>query len=597
MALHVSICSTKGIQYVRVCESYRNSSGEPRTKTLESHGQLKKLLEKDPLYVEKLRARVAKENESLRQARLEGLEASARERIEKLQNKLKEHKAEQRHAFRKLNVGTALLRKVWKDLSMPQFFSSASEKRKSRYNYDRVAFLLSAQRIIKPSSKLQVYEDKDKSIVAMDSVTDINQLYRVLDALSEDKESLVRHLNREIGKKIDRKLTLAFYDVTTYAFESRKENELLGFGLSKDHKVNEVQVVLGLVMDENGIPLDYELFAGSTNEFGTMLPLIKKLKKTYAIGQLIVVADRGLNSSENLLALKDLGCDFVIAQKVKNCSEQERAVILDQSNWSSMSVSEEGELLCRYKKLETDKTLYETKTSKKTGRNYKTKKVIATMPVSWVVTYAPHRAQKDLGDVNRAIEKATKAINTGNGLSNNKGYRSYIQIPRSNGEAKLNLEKIQEDKKWAGYYAVCTTLKTKTSEQVMAIYRKLWQIEDCFRVSKTQLETRPCFVWTEAHIRGHFVSCFTSLVIEKYMLYVLKKALGKEAITAEAFCEAIREAEVVYDDSDMQTPLLLRLYESGLFDAMSKVFGLQALNRAEQPYMARRKLHLSSINV
>lgn len=192
--------------------------------------------------------------------------------------------------------------------------------------------------------------------------------------MKEDKESVVNHLNREIQKRIKRKITAAFYDVTTYSFESRNIANYKDFGQSKDPKVNEVQVVLGLVMDENGVPIDYELFNGSTNEFGTMVPLIKKIKTTYGIDQLIVVADRALNSSENLFALRQIGCDFVIAQKFKNASADEKKAILDQNNWQKSTCDENGEIPCHYKTIEVNKPLYETRTSPTTKLNYKTKK-------------------------------------------------------------------------------------------------------------------------------------------------------------------------------------------------------------------------------
>ena len=255
------------------------------------------------------------------------------------------------------------------------------------------------------------------------------------------------------------------------------------------------------------------------------------------------------------------------------------------------------QVLCRFKQLETIKELYETKVSKKTGRRYKTKKLLDSMPVSWIVTYSAKRAQKDIKDLERGIEKAKRALQTKTSITSRKGFRSLIKVAQDTANATLDVEKIKESRRFAGYYAVCTNLKTKTPESIMAIYRKLWQIEDCFRVSKTQLETRPCFVWTDGHIRGHFLSCYISLVIEKYMLYELKKALGKEEITTERLCRALQEAEVLYDDSDMQTPLMLRLYESELFDRMCSTFGLEVLNRVEQPYTVRRKLHLGSLNV
>lgn len=126
----------------------------------------------------------------------------------------------------------------------------------------------------------------------------------------------------------------------------------------------------------------------------------------------------------------------------------------------------------------------------------------------------------------------------------------------------------------AGYYAVCTNLETKTPSEIMGIYRHLWQIEDCFRVSKTTLEARPCFVWTKEHIKGHFMSCFISLVIEKYLRHVLKSKFKE--ITNDEINTALRTALLAYDNGNPQVPMYLRLYSSeSRFDDMLRTFGLE----------------------
>lgn len=307
-----------------------------------------------------------------------------------------------------------------------------------------------------------------------------------------------------------------------------------------------------------------------------------------------MVADRGLNSSENLFALKELGCDFVIAQKFKKTSAGNQKAILDQSNWQQTICDDSGEVLCRYKTLEVNQALYETKTSSKTNRNYKSTKVIDNMDLKWIVSHSPNRAAKDKADRDRAIEKALKAIEDPSRIHLS-GYKSLIKMPKGKGDPELDLEKIEELAKWDGYYVICTNLEI-SPERATAIYRKLWQIEDCFRVSKSQLEARPCFVWTDPHIYGHFLSCFISLVIEKYMLYSFKQAIGDE-VTHTKMATALKTAQVVLDDIDLQSPLFLRLYEPGLFDEMSKHFGLKVLNRYEKANNLKRKLHLAGLKV
>lgn len=589
MPLHVSVVKVKNHQYIRVYSSYRNEKGQPRSRIIENHGRLDAALEKDPQYVENLKKRIAQENALEAQNKSLELENQAKRRMDKLADSAKGLN-EKPGNFKSLNVGSALIRKVWLDLKMPEMFRHLQKGRKIQYPYDQTAYLLTEQRFLNPSSKLKSFNNRAHSIIDHGQVDHLEDLYKVLDVLQEDKKTIVRHLNKEIQKRTKRTVTAAFYDVTTYSFESRSVSEYKDFGLSKDHKVNEVQVVLGLVMDENGIPIDYELFAGNTSEFGTMVPLIKKIKNTYHLKQLIVVADRGLNCAENLFALKEIGCDFVIAQKFKNSAAEIKTQILDPDNWEEFICKDDGEVKCQYKTLNVIQELHERKESPTTHRRYPGPKVLGTMELNWIVSYSPARAAKDKADRDRAIEKAKKAVDDPNRLRSC-GYKSLITIPKGTGSPRINWDKIKEQAKWDGYYVICTNLEISPHEAT-SIYRKLWQIEDCFRVSKTHLETRPCFVWTDPHIYGHFLSCFISLVIEKYMLFMLKRELGKEEITHDKMLESIKTARVVYDDINPQVPLYLRLYEAGLFDRMSTVFGLDALNRVETPSSLRRKLHL-----
>ena len=187
MSRNVCIVSGKGgkYKYVRVCESYRNAEGKPRSRTIENHGSLDELLKKDPLYVEKLRERVAKENAAAKSALLGGLESSAQERIRRLETAAAGG-PDYGHV-KKLGLGSALLRQVWKeDLNLPQLFRYLQSKTKIEYSYEKAAFLLCAGRILNPGSKKRTFARKDRSIVPYDELSDINAVYRVLDRLAAD---------------------------------------------------------------------------------------------------------------------------------------------------------------------------------------------------------------------------------------------------------------------------------------------------------------------------------------------------------------------------------------------------------------------------
>lgn len=597
MALCVCVIKNRKYQYVRVCRAYRNEKGQPTSETIENHGRLDECLKKDPNYVETLRERIAKQNALQKEVEAKLFQDQLAENTQRLidaKNQSSTDALNDYSSCRRLNIGVAVIKRVWDQLNLSSSFQYLQSKTKVKYRYDHLAFMLSALRILLPSSKLRAYQHRNDYIVDFSEFDNLKTVYNVLNRLAQDKQAIVRSLNRQISKLTKRDLTLAFYDVTTYGFESQAQSELKDFGLSKANKVNEVQVVLGLVMDSNGIPVDYDLLPGNTSEFGTMIPIIERVKQTYNIDRLTVVADRGLNSSENLSKLKLMNCDFVIAQKIRNCSQEIQDEILDEANWEQTVFDEQtGEVFCRYKHLSVPRELRETKISPKTGKKYNTSKIIETMDVNWVVSYSPKRAHKDNADTDRLVSKAQKAIDNKLSLVSSRGYRALLKVPKTNENVQLDLAKIADRRKWAGYYAVCTNLPVDDHQKIMSMYRQLWQIEDCFRTSKTWLETRPCFVWTDEHIQGHFMSCYLALTIERLMKFLVRQA-GLQ-ISSEALLQTLRTASVTPVSNTSKSAVVYQKMDvDQYFDDVCEVFGLGRLHRYESRGGLLKALKLKS---
>lgn len=600
MPLCVCVVKSRNHQYVRVCRAYRNEKGQPTSQTIENHGRLDECLKKDPNYVQALRDRIAKQNALEKQAQDKLLQDQIAENTQRLidaNRQTGDAIVNDYSSCRRLNVGVTVIKQIWDQLHLPSSFQYLQSKKSIKYRYDHMAFMLTALRILMPDSKLKTFEHRNDYIIDFSEFDNLKSLYNVLDHLAKDKSQIIRSLNRQITKLTKRDLTLAFYDVTTYGFESQTQSELKDFGLSKANKVNEVQVVLGLVMDANGIPVDYDLLPGNTSEFGTMIPIIERVKKTYKIEKLTVVADRGLNSSENLSKLKELGCDFVIAQKIRNCSEEIQREILDESNWTQTIYDEQtGELFCRYKHLSVPRELKETRISAKTGKKYNTSKVIDTIDTQWVVSYSPKRAHKDNADTDRMVKKAQKAIENKQSLVSSRGYRALLKLPQGTTGMVLDNSKIAERRKWAGYYAVCTNLPVDDHQKIMTMYRQLWQIEDCFRTSKTWLETRPCFVWNDEHIQGHFVSCYLALTIERLMKWMGKTA-GLE-LSSEEMLYALRTASVLPTSNAARSVVVYQKVDANEnFDDICEAFGLKKLHRYESRGGLLKALKLKSIQM
>ena len=590
MPVNVSIVKNGNHQYIRVCQSYRNEKGQPTSRVIENHGRLDLALLKDPQYVEKLRERVKQQNELEKKTKIELIAKQAAETMQQYRN-LARDKANT-ESFHCLNIGMSIVKKLWNELSLPATFRYLDRHSRAHYSYNDLVFYLCMSCILAPGSKLKNFYDKDDYILDFNQdISNLRVLYRVLDRLSQDKTSLVHSLGHQVGKLTGRKITAAFYDVTTYEFESQSQSELKDFGLSKANKVNEVQVVMGLLMDENGIPVDYELFKGNTSEFSTLCPIIERLKQTYDLQKVVVVADRGLNSNENLSKLLEMKCYFVIAQKIKNLGQQVGEKVRTDP-WDGVHVdTQTGEVLYQWRKMEVEKPLYETTIDPASGKKTVNRnKETGKLSVTWLVTYSEARAHKDLADLNRKIEKAQKALSSKQSLTSAKGYKGLIKVPKGQGKPELNLEKIRKERQWAGYYAICTNLSDKKHDEIMKQYRQLWRIEDCFRTSKSYLEARPCFVWTDEHINGHFLSCYISLVIEKLAMYLLKQKLPE--MTEERFLSAIRQAQVLPLNTDPLNPVYLKVDCNKDFDQICEAMGLGVLSRCESRAGLHKKLKI-----
>ena len=591
MPARLNIVKNGNYQYVRVFQSTRTSDGSPRSKCLKNFGRY---TPGDPSS-EELVAQARKFVEQFNAQEQSARRKAADQQTEKLLVDVALRSAGGSEPTGLLNIGIAPFKSLWESLGMHDAMRYLAGKHAQQFDYSLTTFYLAASRLLNPASKLSSFKVKGSYLMDFSSISDLNHIYRTLDLLAEDAGSIIRSLNRGINKLINRSITAAFYDVTTYAFESQDADALRNFGMSKDGKPGEVQVVLGLLMDQHGIPINHELFPGNTSEFGTMLPIVKDFLKANKVKNVVVVADRGLNSGENLLGLQECGCNFVIAQKLSNCDSATKDKVLDE-NWDSSVAGDDGEIALKYKRLEIRKDVFETKVNA-AGKTVKTSKVIDTLNVKWVVTYSAKRRAKDEADLDRAVEKAKRAIETGVAGKQSKGFRSLIKFGKSKTDPQLDLKKIEDKKRWAGYYAICTNLSDWSDKQIAKTYAQLWRIENCFRLSKSSLETRPCFVWTERRIRGHFLTCYLALTLIKVMEYQVR--LAAEAGTMDpipntTMIAALRNAAV--------TPLIaasekvyVKVSSSPEFERLLSLYGLQAPQTLETAANISSKLKMRKI--
>lgn len=549
----IQVYNSRGIKYARIVESYRDPiTRKPKTRVLKVLGRVDELEAKEPGILERLRTECRESrafNESLKQ---EALFKNIQQHLESIDDTAAK-------GFPVRNYGVKVYENIWNELNLDYFFDYRQKRDTNiKFKVKEVVSMLVYSRLLKPTSKKRSFEQRDFFINSNNM--NLEQIYRGLSFLADEKESLEKHLNKQLSLKMTRNLGVAFYDVTTYYFESVRADELKKFGYSKDNKVNQVQVVMGLLIDDEGIPISYELFPGNTNDFKTLVPVMEHLRESYGINKIIITADRGLNSKQNLAYLKSKGFDYVMAYKIRSATKSVKALVLGDEDYTAEGPDFKWKV-CDFKNsviVDGKKVLLED---------------------NMVITWSAKRAEKDRRDRERLIEKSKRLVESKSTLKAEmkKGGKKYVQLSIFDDDhISFNQTQVETDEQFDGYYGIQSSDKSLSAEKVIEIYQGLWKIEESFRVMKTNLEARPIFVWTQASIRGHFVMCYLALVIQRYLEYKLRKE--KIEISTGNIQDALRSANVtIIDDSKSNSPYYLKNQSNDDFSAILSALDLSEI--------------------
>jgi transposase len=395
---------------------------------------------------------------------------------------------------RKIWGAPVVIRKLWDEFKLDALFSKITGNRKIKFNFFSSVFLMVLDRLASPGSKLRSYEKQDRYWNIEEN--ELQHLYRAMDILAGSKEEIEKHLFEMNKSLFNMKIDVVFYDVTTLYFESVSEDVLREFGFSKDCKVNEVQIILGLIVDLEGMPIGYDIFPGGTFEGHTVKEAIEKLSKRFQINRLVFVGDRGMLSKDNLELIKSFGYEYIVGSRIKNKTKDLQEKILDEEGYIEVKTEDEGERL-KYKVIETG------------GDRI-------------ICGFSEGRAQKDRKDRERLILKAEKIVKEGGSIVSKRGALRYIEV-KSVEYGKVDKKRIKEEERWDGYYGVQTNCKSIEGKEVLSIYHELWRIEEAFRVLKSHIEARPIFHWTAKRIKGHMMLCFIAFLIERALEIKLRK--------------------------------------------------------------------------
>ncbi|MDY0289199.1 MAG: IS1634 family transposase [Sphaerochaeta sp.] len=545
--MYVALGGPKGYETVTVREDVHiPGTKKKRTTIIRKVGKLSDLLAEDPDFMGKLKAQVREETLALKEA--------DKPITLSLPNATITTPSDVTPSYQ---FGHAIIARLWDIMGLDIFLEKNCTKKNAKSVRNAIYHLV-AHRCSEPDSVRATAADQAR--YAGVTPVGLDVFYSVLDVLSEKKEALVEHLCSFFRRRTTRKEDIACIDVTTLAFESTKWGQLRLFGFSKAHKNNEVQVVMALLIDNNGIPITYELFPGNTMDQNTLVDSISKLKEIYGLKEITVVADRGMNANDNLLFLHGGGYHFVISYTLKRSKQEFKdAVFGDETPWAVEQYDiKNGQLSYASKVLrqkvtakveltteEVEALKVQRKLEKKRGRCPKYRHVEIEANVH--VTYSMKRADKDLGDRNRMLERLKAKLEDPGKLKSSmkRGGNQYLQMDLDTEGATLDERKIREAAKFDGYYAVVTDRMELTTEEVMVIYRGQWKIEESFRVLKTDLQARPVFVWTDDHIKGHIAMCYLSLCIMRYLQYMMKENGWEVVLSAEEIMKAVFEPLVL----------------------------------------------------
>lgn len=436
---------------------------------------------------------------------------------------------------RQYNYGYKFLESVYNLLEINSFIKDYEKSHKFRGEYSPgdIFKFLALSRILNPDSKRASSQIKD-GFYGMSTDFTLPDIYRSLDNFADFEVELQRHLNERVKETIGRDLSYAFYDVTNYFFEidfPDGKDDLRQKGVSKEHRVDPI-AAMGLFIDSNGLPVSMSIFPGNTSDTLTLQPTMKDIKESYGLGRLIVVADKGLNSSKNIDVIVNNGDGFVFSQILRGKKGQRyNDKLFDESGW----ISNEGGTY-KYKLFMEE---YEGK-NKDGEKEIRGRKVL----LYW------SKAEADMASRKREdkLEKAERSVKN-NAYGIKKGVDEYTKediIDKETGEIlentkklrSVDLEKAEKDAIYDGYFCIITSELDYDERKIRQVYGGLWRIEQSFRIMKSDFYARPVFVSKNEHIRAHFLICFVALLI----IRIIQHRMGEKALSAERIARALLTA-------------------------------------------------------
>ena len=603
--MYLKVCpGYKGKIYLSLVQGYRDENGKVKQKTIEKLGYLEDLknIYDDPISYFKEIAK-QRSNDEINELVIKNLKAKT----------IDENSSSK-------NLGYVILKNIFHELELDTYLNEKQKKFKFDYNLNSIFQLLVYSRILYPSSKNETYNNKNIFFENFDF--SLKDLYRSLDYFYDFKDDILKLVWDNTKKSYKRDTTISYYDTTNYYFEiSYNDEDLIDEngnilekkkkkkGPSKEHRKTPI-IQMGLLMDKNGIPLSYDLFPGNESEKLQMRPTLKNTKRKFKIGRTIIVADRGQNTSDNTVFIAGKNDDkntnhdgYVYGQSIIGADKEFKEWALKQDGFINDYIYDEQGNLVTYKtaiKDENDNILrYEEKpvVFRHKSRIYAKKvqikkdgkrKVNYLVYQKQMIYYSKKYADRQKHERELAIIKAQDLIKNPGKYTQATSYgcTKYINNIRFNTETgeipngielSLNLEKIIEEEKFDGYYSIVTSEKNLTDKEMRDIYKGLWKIEESFKITKSNLETRPVYVWTKKHIEAHFLTCFISLLILRLIEYKINRKYSTNEII-----ESLKK----YQSTKLEHDIYVQDFTNNVIKELSEKYNID---------LSRKYLSLSEI--
>lgn len=524
--MHITTTKSKNSESFYITKTYKTNSGSTTSKIIRKLGTLKELSEK--LGTDR-----------------DGVMIWAREQAKIETEKYKKENENKSviipfHADRQMEYdrqkffmgGYLFLQSVYYELKLDRVCRKIKSTRSYEYDLNAILSDLIYARILEPDSKRSSYQTAQ--IFLEPPSYELHDVYRALSVLADECDLIQSEAYKNshfVTKRNDR---ILYYDCTNYYFEIQQEDGNKKYGKSKEHRPNPI-IQMGLFTDGDGIPLAFSLFPGNSNEQTSLKPLEKKVLQEFGCEKFIYCSDAGLGS-ENNRKFNHMGeRAFIVTQSIKKLPKEEREWALNRTGFRRMS---DDKFVDITNLDDNDKTCLFYK-----DEPYTPQKLHQRL----IITYSPKYAAYQKNIREKQIERAKKMIESGSLKRQRKNPNDPARfvsktMVTENGEVadiqtyQLDLEKIADEEKYDGLYAVCTDLLDDKPSDIIRVSEGRWQIEECFRIMKTDFSARPVYVRREDRIKAHFLICFLSLLIYR----LLEKKLG-EKYTCEKILDTLKE--------------------------------------------------------